>query len=101
MESEIKLAVLENEVRNVKEEIRGTKEVTMRIDQKMDMLAESFASKDDLREVNRRIDKEVIPEIKDIKGKRFVRENVILFGLFISILANVVMVILAIAGGKH
>lgn len=103
MESEVKLAVLSNEVENVKKEVKDTKDIALRIEGKMDSQAALFASKEELNAltsrnkehlnaVTDRIDKEVLPAIEEVKNKRLLRENILIatvIGQFIVLIIGI------------
>lgn len=95
MEAE-RLAVVENEVKNVRDEVKDVKNLVTRMDekinQKFENLGNSIVKKDELQDVNSRIDKEILPEIKDIKDKKQFKENLLWVTIICSAILNVIMV---------
>lgn len=95
MEAE-RLAVVENELKNVRSETKDIKNLVTRMDEKADMkfdnLTKIVASKSEVENVNDRIDKEVLPEIREIKGKKQLKENLLWITIICSAILNVVMV---------
>lgn len=91
-----RLAVVENEVKNVKDAVRDVKDLVTRLDEKINQKFENLtgvvAHKTEIQEVNDRIDKEIKPEITDIKNKKQLKENLLWIGLLCSTIVNVIMV---------
>lgn len=102
-----RLAVLENEVGNIKGTVADIKSIVIRSDEKStqkfealsntvatktDLKDETARNKTDLKDVNDRIDKEVLPQIKEIQNKKQLKENLLWIGLLASTITSVIMV---------
>ncbi len=92
---ETRLAVLENEVKNVKDEVKDTKALVTGIDKKLDGLAQNFASREDLRTYKQTQDKAMVTvqsQIDEINKRKQLKENLLWLGIIASSILNVVMV---------